>query len=1371
MPAVTAPALQPESTEVANPVAQSTTGRSETSPSGVGSSNAVASESQPSRGCSSTASCFVDERVFPLPVEQQVHEFLHPAENFSQSVLSSGQPVTASQVEHLFGLLPTNVADRFGSQGGQTFVSGVYRHGGVVGLTTTCRSLPLSTMLLTKWATASCDGDFTFCSLVLNLNVKTQVHRDGNNDDADNYVLPVSKFVNGHIWVESPGGSHCIDFHGKSVPGVLHDVASGPVRFFAKGQLHCTMPWLGERLVLILYSGGDAAKLSSTDLKYLRSLGFRPSFVTSTTAPPVDFVPHVKPALEPLLNKLAAKVRDRPVHELVFVQVFAGSGGLCAAVRKAGLKLSIGVDNHARRSSMCPMVSLDLTKSGSRAILVDMLRQDNVVACHLSPPVATCNAVPRHTALKQVRSASHPDGVPGIDGSALLLVESSNTLFQFCAEVWLLCWELGVLCSLEHPSRSLMWLTTPLKSCLQTPFLSTSLHQCMFGCFRRKATRILHTCPYLESIGISCDGLHDHEPWAPPGSACRADSAYPPLLCKAFADALVSQLRACGAKASPTALTDASLPLSLGARIAVGDQPSSKRVPPLVPEFSQLVRIQGPAPSLPCTCKTKLLANWPMPASVLCNPYVPDLPAGTKCLQVKPYKGTALATKPLGSFASPSPLGFSGSSPWVLGGSMDGSSSCDRTEIREPLASSRAKDGSLDDDLRESQVARASNVESPDSSLELLLGIPWSPSAFVEQACKAKHPRSLERGVPAGMVKCIEHLCSNDAVAVARARTAELRKWTLRKKELDETFDGPDHCKKVLKSKPTSLFHEMMLAAGHGDTTLVEDIRQGFDLLGPIKPSSVLPKKTTVATLSIDDVRVSTPANQKAIWESTKACRDLGIAAEVHRLTLEERDKGWLSGPFTLDDVPPTAIITRRFGVKQGTTQTPDGVIDKIRPIDDYTESLVNLTNTCSETIEPHSVSVIVSGILLRCKLLRKTRQAASLVMRTIDLRKAYKQLPLSERALQDAYICVLNPHSGEPELFQSQVLPFGSKSSVQGFCRTSYAIWAIGLGLLSLHWSVYFDDYVVIGTPKERDHLDLVLHSFFTLIGWETSAEKDAGFSAVAKALGVEVCLDEIHLGLLKVQNTEARRRELASTIDSLIATGGAHAKELECLRGRLQFAESQVFGRGAVQRMRVLSRALKRVGYVVFDDSLTEALLFLKDRVLHGPPRALRACDYPTYHLFTDASYEQDQPAGMGGILYSQSGLLLRWFSERASLEVLDAINADGKAGLIYELEACAAVQGLLQLCQGLNDCDIICYCDNDAALAALIRCASDAPVVAAQLTKLSSYEDSRNVHVWFERVESAANPSDDPSRFVLASLPASFRCRWSPEEELLF
>ena len=180
-----------------------------------------------------------------------------------------------------------------------------------------------------------------------------------------------------------------------------------------------------------------------------------------------------------------------------------------------------------------------------------------------------------------------------------------------------------------------------------------------------------------------------------------------------------------------------------------------------------------------------------------------------------------------------------------------------------------------------------------------------------------------------------------------------------------------------------------------------------------------------------------------------------------------------------------------------------------------------------------------------------------------------------------------------------------------------------MGQTLLRIHWSVYFDDYVVVASAEEKCHLDLVLRSYFALIGWETSDEKDAGFSSVAKALGVEICLDDIRMGLLKVQNTESRKRELAATIETIDANGGAHTKEFECLRGRLQFAESQVFGRGAAQRMRVVSKAMKLSGFVVLDDPLTEALLFLKDRVLHGGARLLKACDRAAYHLFADASF----------------------------------------------------------------------------------------------------------------------------------------------------
>ena len=86
------------------------------------------------------------------------------------------------------------------------------------------------------------------------------------------------------------------------------------------------------------------------------------------------------------------------------------------------------------------------------------------------------------------------------------------------------------------------------------------------------------------------------------------------------------------------------------------------------------------------------------------------------------------------------------------------------------------------------------------------------------------------------MSECVAQLCSHTAVSVAKDRTAELRKWSLRKKELDENFNGPEHCKKVLAGKPIRLFGEMMQAAGHNDVNLVSDIQNGFDLLGEIPP-------------------------------------------------------------------------------------------------------------------------------------------------------------------------------------------------------------------------------------------------------------------------------------------------------------------------------------------------------------------------------------------------------------------------------------------------------------------------------------------------------------------------------------------------------
>ena len=107
------------------------------------------------------------------------------------------------------------------------------------------------------------------------------------------------------------------------------------------------------------------------------------------------------------------------------------------------------------------------------------------------------------------------------------------------------------------------------------------------------------------------------------------------------------------------------------------------------------------------------------------------------------------------------------------------------------------------------------------------------------------------------------------------------------------------------------------------------------------------------------------------------------------------------------------------------------------------------------------------------------------------------------------------------------------------------------------------------------------------------------------ARALGVEICLAESHLGLARVQNSEARKRDIAGKITSVLEKGGATSKDFESLRGRLLFAEGQIFGRAACQRMKTLSSACKGAGFIRIKDDLGEALLFLRDRVVLRPPR----------------------------------------------------------------------------------------------------------------------------------------------------------------------
>ena len=277
-----------------------------------------------------------------------------------------------------------------------------------------------------------------------------------------------------------------------------------------------------------------------------------------------------------------------------------------------------------------------------------------------------------------------------------------------------------------------------------------------------------------------------------------------------------------------------------------------------------------------------------------------------------------------------------------------------------------------------------------------------------------------------------------------------------------------------------------------------------------------------------------------------------------------------------MNSLNPRSVCTRRFGVEQKSTNPSGEVVVKIRPVDDYTESLVNLTNGSQESISVHGVDFIVSGIGHRMDLCRTSGISPDLLTKTVDLRKAYKQLPVSEASLEDSYLCGKDPVSGDPKLFQCRVLPFGARAAVAGFCRTSHAIWYVGTSILLLHWSVYFDDFVIVEDARPAKHCECIVNGFFSLLGWETSEEKGGTFESSAKALGVIFDLADSRLLKVRVCNSPNRCREIGDLIDKILKSDRTNKSELEVLRGRLIFMESQIFGRVAHAALRVISSAI---------------------------------------------------------------------------------------------------------------------------------------------------------------------------------------------------
>lgn len=660
-----------------------------------------------------------------------------------------------------------------------------------------------------------------------------------------------------------------------------------------------------------------------------------------------------------------------------------------------------------------------------------------------------------------------------------------------------------------------------------------------------------------------------------------------------------------------------------------------------------------------------------------------------------------------------------------------------------------------------------------ESSFVLKFGIYRTPWQWIDRALALKHPFDTFHAVPDQMLDVLSFILTTAPAEVCKFRISKLKLWMSWAEELDaqekehkEQLDP--EVGKILAPKRLLLLRRIADSLGWPDTSLFDEIDQGFKLTGIQSPSNVFGLEPRPSQ-----------ASEKELWDNEKFIRpaligkvkNSALDAESQPLwdaTLEEAENNhWMSGPHTVEQVHDIFkgqpwIPVRRFGVLQSS-----GDKIKLRPIDDFAENKVNSAYGYSDKLDLRTLDQIVwvTAAITRAVMIgrfcfRKSDGAllqgevhpgyladggGRPLLSVLDLSSAYKQFAIYRDCRRLSVITLKDPADKACKCFIGNVLPFGATASVVHFNRVSRLIHSIGLSA-GLIWGNYFDDFPMV-TPGILGQSSMsVAKLLLDMLGFQYADHKLKPFATKATVLGVEIDAAESGDGHVLIRNKPGRVEEISETVDGVLARGTLTAKEASRVLGRIQFADAQVMGRVGRIAMHEFRLAIRMSESVTLDPSAAESLRVLMGRLASGKPRLVPCCDQRSPILvFTDGASESDGHT-IGGVIYLDGRF--EYFS-CAVPESLVAEWGSMFSHFIGLVELYAVLVSRRLWSDQITGSRTIYFIDNNSSMDACIRGTSGSKPVRELLLCWERMEEKDRSWPWFTRVPSQSNPADEPSR----------------------
>jgi hypothetical protein len=670
---------------------------------------------------------------------------------------------------------------------------------------------------------------------------------------------------------------------------------------------------------------------------------------------------------------------------------------------------------------------------------------------------------------------------------------------------------------------------------------------------------------------------------------------------------------------------------------------------------------------------------------------------------------------------------------------------------------------------------------------EVQVGVPWTPDEFIEQAAKARHPFDDPAKVADRHKFAIFLNLTQGPQAMREIRRQALEHWRRRADELQEQevelykkasplvqpcWGNAPTPQEALsgkwKGKRTLLFQEMATAAGVVCAkTITAYMQEGAPVFGEVPPTGLYDGQYSGPDKTVGQVLQAAKWSKPAMKAKAKGEANELVDEEVLARTEAEVIDGKAVGPYTEEEVDAVFgkewAPARRVGLVQSSG---------IRPIDDFSEYGHNGTSETHERVDLATVDVC-AGILKQIHTAVKDDQSVSMVLtsgmvlegplhpslrdpdsrklqgRTVDLKQAFKQLAPSPEFARLSIVSIWHPRFSALRYFLLRALPFGARNAVFTFGATARAIEIILNGLFGVLTSQYVDDYPQFEFEQLTGQDDDIMLEVLSLLGWEVKRPEGVPpqFAPVFTLLGVRMHLGLHHEGVAMVSNKTERAAKMCADIEKIIRAGRTTPSEIEALRGALNFAKAQCFGRCGAASLCYLSEAV-RGGPKILDAMAKEHLKFWPRYFELAKPRTVRYVDdRPPAVIFTDGAEERYVSVGgllvdpvtgsehFGGIV--DEGIVKSW------------LEAGGRQRAIHQAEVYPALMALSMWASRLSGRRILMFVDNDAAKECLIKGTTRSIASAKLVTDFWALAAAHELYLWVERVASAANPADAPSR----------------------